>query len=78
MRLMTTMGGDIGWAHPLALPGDSVFLLHGCSMPVILRELNDGQHPLSFQVIGDAYISGIMQGELWEHASEMLQKIYLQ
>jgi hypothetical protein len=74
MRLMTTMDGDIGWAHPLALPGDGVFLLHGCSMPVILRELNDDR----FQVIGDAYVSGIMQGELWQQASEMLQTIYLQ
>lgn len=78
MRLMTTMDGDIGWAHPLALPGDGIFLLRGCSMPVILRELNDDQYPLSFEVIGDAYVHGVMQGGLWEQASEMLQKIYLQ
>ena len=78
MRLMTTMDGNIGWAHPLALPGDGIFLLRGCSMPVILRELNDDQYPLSFEVIGDAYVHGVMRGELWEQASEMLQKIYLQ
>ena len=78
MRLMTTMDGDIGWAHPLALPGDGVFLLRGCSMPVILRELNDDQYPLSFQVVGDAYIHGVMQGELWVQALGILQEIHLQ
>jgi hypothetical protein len=32
---------------------------------------------LKFQVIGDAYVHGIMYGELWQQASELLQRIYL-
>jgi hypothetical protein len=77
MRLMTTEEGNIGWAHPLALPNDGVFLLRGCSMAVILRELDGDQEHLKFQVIGDAYVHGIMYGELWQQASELLQRIYL-
>jgi hypothetical protein len=76
MRLMTTEG-DIGWAHPLALPNDGVFLLRGCSIPVILREVDDDRGQLDFQVIGDAYVHGIMHGELWQQASELLPKVYL-
>jgi hypothetical protein len=77
MRLMTTKEGDIGWAHPLALPNDGVFLLRGCSIPVILREVGGDRGQLDFQVIGDAYVHGIMHGELWQQASELLQKLYL-
>jgi hypothetical protein len=82
MRLMTTREGDLGWAHPLTNSNDGVFLLKGCSVPVILRELNEDkddedQQDLHFRVIGDAYVHGIMQGELWEEASERLEKIYL-
>jgi hypothetical protein len=59
MRLMVTEEGHIGWAHPNTLRGDRIYLLFGSSMPVVLRAHEDG-----FKVVGDAYVQGIMNGEL--------------
>lgn len=37
----------------------AVYILHGCSVPLILRKQSDGQTLL----VGEAYIHGIMDGE---------------
>jgi len=39
-------------------PGDQVFVLLGCSWPVVLNEVNGG-----YRLIGKAYVHGIMNGE---------------
>jgi hypothetical protein len=64
-RLMETEEGLVGWAHPLARPGDQIFLLAGCTMPVILRRLGRSMESLTYTVVGDAYLHGAMYGELW-------------
>lgn len=65
MRLMTTAENQIGWAHPDARVGDKVFLLNGCTMPVILR------HPKhnvdDFEVVGHAIVDKVMDGSLWSN-----------
>lgn len=38
--------------------GDLIVILLGCSTPIVIRPY--GQH---FQVIGEAYIQGLMDGE---------------
>jgi hypothetical protein len=60
MRFMTTKKGFFGWAHARAEQGDHLFLLRGCSVPVILRAREEG----GYTVVGDAYVEGIMDGEL--------------
>lgn len=66
-RLMTTTNGKVGWAHPRARPGDFIYLLAGCSLPVILRQRKDSHKgKKTFQVIGDAYVHDLMHGQLWK------------
>ena len=77
-RLMTTRRGRVGWAHPSARPGDRIYLLEGCNLPVILAPCNEPfEQYLTCILIGDAYVYGIMNGELWEQASQKLDDLFL-
>ncbi|KAE8447302.1 hypothetical protein EG329_010860 [Mollisiaceae sp. DMI_Dod_QoI] len=60
MRFMTTKKGYVGWSHINAIRGDYICILAGCSVPVILRAREDG----GFHIVGDAYVGGIMDGEV--------------
>ncbi|KAH6701962.1 hypothetical protein BKA61DRAFT_619977 [Leptodontidium sp. MPI-SDFR-AT-0119] len=43
--------------------GDQIFLLKGGSVPVVLRQKGD-----NWEVIGEAYVHGVMRGELWDES----------
>lgn len=65
MRLMgfdSVLASQIGWASTRARLGDEIVLIPGCSRPAILRRTASGDH----QLVGDAIVSGVMLGELWE------------
>lgn len=68
MRLMCLDDDSfgIGWAVKRARLCDEVFLLPGCSRPVILRRTEHGKYAF----IGDAIVGGIMQGELWKETKD--------
>ena len=57
----TTDSGHIGLGPAAAKVGDHVGLLAGSQVPFILR--STGQ---KFQVVGEAYVHGIMDGKYWE------------
>lgn len=59
MRLISTTKGNIGWAHERSRVGDSIFILKGSTVPVILRPRPEG----GFVLVGDAYVQGMMAGE---------------
>ena len=70
-RLVTTTGGRIGWA-PCAghIPsgdgievqrGDAFAIFPGCSTPILLRPTEDVS---VYRVIGEAYVHGLMNGEI--------------
>jgi hypothetical protein len=59
MRFMTTKKGYVGWSHIRGKRRDKICILEGCSVPVILRARENGGYTL----VGDAYVSGIMDGE---------------
>jgi hypothetical protein len=67
LRLTTLEEGHLGWAHPDARLGDHIFLLSGCSMPVVLRSMPDTD---TYTVVGHSYIDGAMNGEVWERYGE--------
>ena len=71
--------GFTGWAHPLARPNDEIYLLKGCSMPVILRpsDEKDPEYRLTFRVVGDTYVVNAMYGAAWTDRDEDLHDIYL-
>jgi hypothetical protein len=60
-RILVTGMGYIGRAHKQACVDDSICLLEGCTVPVILRPCEGG-----YKLIGEAYVHGIMKGEFWK------------
>ena len=60
-RLMTTREGRIGMAPCRARPGDAVVVLFACSIPLVLRRVGARE---AWQVIGEAYVDGFMNGEV--------------
>jgi hypothetical protein len=66
VAFMSTRSGYVGWAHNRAEPGDRIYLLPGCSVPIILRcRVNGG-----YTVVGYAYVEGVMGGEIMEQELE--------
>jgi Heterokaryon incompatibility protein (HET) len=57
-RMIRTQKGFVGLASGEAMIGDSVVLFQGGHVPVLLRWM--GTH---WQLVGDAYLHGIMNGE---------------
>ncbi len=62
LRLVTTYQGFVGMAPMRARDGDSVCVLYGCSVPVILRKHNHGNG--AWELIGECYLHGFMNGEV--------------
>lgn len=70
-RFMTTTNGYMGWApdnifgkdSEQTRPGDMIAVLLGCSTPVVIRRYGPCGY---FQVIGEAYVQGLMDGEAME------------
>lgn len=58
---MVTDCGIIGMAPCRARPGDSVVVLAGCSIPLVMRYFGE---PDRWQVIGEAYAHSYMNGEV--------------
>jgi hypothetical protein len=56
----------IGWAALGARLRDEIFLIPGCSSPVILRQHEaDGQ----YKPVADAIVIGAMKNEVWENTT---------
>lgn len=68
-RFMTTTNGYIGWApdnifgseYEQTKLGDLIAIVFGCTTPIAIRPM--GSH---FQVLGEAYVQGFMDGEAME------------
>jgi Heterokaryon incompatibility protein (HET) len=89
LRLITVCTSNdcwIGLGHAEVKPGDHVYLLEGCSLPVILRATNGSNEPMvtndweilisrQHQVVGHAYIDGMMNGEVWNERKNELYSI---
>ncbi|KAN0119362.1 hypothetical protein V8E51_001570 [Hyaloscypha variabilis] len=59
VAFMSTRRGYIGWAHNGAEPGDSIYLLAGCSVPVVIRHRAAG----GYTIVGYAHVQGLMAGQ---------------
>jgi hypothetical protein len=68
-RLMTTKHGYLGWApdnmcgseEDQVRLGDKIAIIFGCSTPIVIRPQGN-----FFQVLGEAYVQGLMDGEALE------------
>ena len=69
-KLVITTKGFLGWAPDFcdgggeqqSLKGDCICIIFGCSVPIVLRP-----HAEFYQVVGEGYIRGLMEGESLEH-----------
>jgi heterokaryon incompatibility protein (HET) len=59
-------GPFVGLIPQSAKVGDRICVLYGCSVPVVLRQKVQPDGRITWQLIGDAYVDGIMDGELIE------------
>ncbi|QDS77920.1 hypothetical protein FKW77_001011 [Venturia effusa] len=57
-QLIKTKRGYLGLAPDTAEKGDLICVLYGCSVPVVIREADNGNHEL----VGECYIDGMMDG----------------
>jgi len=58
-----TESGHLGLGSDDIQQGDLVCVLYGCRLPVILRNITDGEGPSEYKFHGPAYLDGIMRGE---------------
>jgi hypothetical protein len=59
-RFFRTEKGRLGWGPDQMREGDVVCVVSGGAVPLVLRGLGERE----FEVIGDAYVHGIMDGEV--------------
>jgi hypothetical protein len=71
-RLFLTKKGYLGIASRSVRPGHVVAVLPGAQVPFILRKANPEAKESPWQLVGEAYVHGIMAGEA---ASGKLEKI---
>ncbi|CAI4220182.1 unnamed protein product [Parascedosporium putredinis] len=64
-RLLVTKGGLIGLTVPDAQPGDRLALLAGSAVPIVLRPKDHGSETC-WEIVGDAYVHGVMHGERFD------------
>ena len=61
-RMVTTKKGYIGMALQECQVTDVIFVLFGCSMPMVLRPA--GEHgKTTYKIVGECYVHGLMEGE---------------
>ena len=59
--LFTTRDGYIGVGPRWIRPGDKISLISGLTLPFVIREKKE-----NYNLIGPAYVHGIMEGERWD------------
>jgi hypothetical protein len=86
-RFFATDTGFIGLATGIAKVGDDVFVLEGASAPFVFRGLGSEVSPddritgtggfegLLLSLLGQAYVQGIMHGEMWEEFGTRVEEI---
>ena len=72
-RLFTSSQGYLGLAPHGSKEGDWIFVVLGADIPYVLRPGADGSHEL----IGEAYVQGIMDGEVMQMEQIPVQDIAL-
>jgi hypothetical protein len=61
-KFFKTASGSIGLCPPHTKPGDEIWVLYGCRVPLIFRaQSEEGRR--HYTLIGDCYLDGIMNGE---------------
>ena len=74
-RLIVTRNGALGLAPEESKKRDLICILYNCSVPVVLRRMEDSETKEEYYVfIGECYVHGIMDGEAFERARSRSDK----
>jgi hypothetical protein len=65
-KFVTTKKGYFGMAPLMAEPTDEIFVVAGCTVPLLLRPVGNERYHL----VGECYVQGIMEGEAVKDDSE--------
>ncbi|KAF2110904.1 heterokaryon incompatibility protein-domain-containing protein [Lophiotrema nucula] len=79
-RFVVSRKGHLGFAPVATAAGDVIAILSGVNVPFILRavsELPDSGSNICYEVIGDCYIHGVMDGEVFTRYAMPLEEIRL-
>jgi hypothetical protein len=73
-RVFRTENNYLGVAPRAIRPGDQVWVLKGAGTPLVLREKENGR----FTLVGEAYVHGIMHGEVVERDGFAMREVELE
>lgn len=59
--MMVTSTGFVGLAPHGTREGDVVFVVRGIDVPLVLRA--NGDDEASYELVGEGYVQGVMEGE---------------
>jgi hypothetical protein len=74
--LFSTRERYLGSASRSLVVGDEIALIQGVKTPMVLRpvEMASGKR---YQVVGPAYVYGVMNGELWDESMSGIEDLIL-
>jgi hypothetical protein len=72
--LFQTNGGDLGYGPVSMRPGDQVWVLENGRVPFVLRPVASGKN---FELLGECYVHGVMDGQLFSNGMPVFEKISL-
>ncbi|VUC30276.1 unnamed protein product [Clonostachys rosea] len=64
-RVFRTSDGSVGLGPLNMLPGDQLYVLSGCSFPILLRKMPD-EADEAYYYVGPCFVHGLMYGEVGE------------
>ena len=74
-RFFITQNGHVGLGPRATKEGDVVVVLRNGPWPFVLRPLDDGQDERKYQLLGQAYVRGWMQGEVVREVEEGKKRV---
>jgi len=79
MTFFITEQGYIGLGPADTMPGDNVWIIYGCNVPVVLKGSYDGEQARCFRGTfrGESYTYGIMNGEMMKENTEEPCDVFL-
>lgn len=63
-RIAITASGRLCIVPPLTKVGDSVIIASGSQTPFLIRQLDDKSEYRSYELVGEAWVEGVMHGEM--------------
>ncbi|KAI8945915.1 HET-domain-containing protein [Xylaria longipes] len=69
-RLAITSSGRLCIVPPLTKVGDSVIIPLGSQTPFLIRQRDDESDRIGYELVGEAWVEGVMQGEMIGNADD--------